>query len=423
MSDAAAVGIVAVNSPAFVATMFAHLERGVVSVPLRQREDEQRIGTAGVRDVVVPDPGCGWLDLRHEPREDDAVAQILFTSGTEGEPKGVVLTHGALADVVARLNGVMNIDASIREYVGIPVYHSFGFGRCRAVAAAGGRAFIPEHGFNATEVAAMLERGEINALSTVPSLWRLVLESRAIFGDFRRRLRWAEIGSQHMRRDEKEALRTLFPEARIVEHYGLTEASRTTFLEVHAADAEHLASVGRTSGRTEVRIAPDGRVLVRGPHVTQAILVGGQVRDPRDVEGWYATNDLGELRGGFLHYLGRADDVINCGGVKLSPASIEARVRELLGTDAELAICRVPNAVRGDGMLVAVTPGLQASDAAVSHATAAAAQEQGASAGGAIRVRRVAELPKTETGKIQRRKLAEQYGALGTRSPQRSGPR
>jgi acyl-CoA synthetase (AMP-forming)/AMP-acid ligase II len=397
-----------------VATALACLERGDVAVPLRHRDDERRIGVAGVRHVIAPAPGHGWLDVRHRPREDDAVAQILFTSGTEGEPKGVVLTHAALADVVARLNGVMGVDVSIREYVGVPVYHSFGFGRCRAVAAAGGRAFVPERGFNPTEIAAMLERGEINALSAVPSLWRLLLASRAIFGEFRAGLRWAEIGSQAITRAELEALRALFPQAKIVEHYGLTEASRSTFLEVDAVPAEQLASVGRPVGRVEVRIAADGRVLVRGPHVTRAILAGGRAQDPRDADGWYATNDLGEIRDGLLYYLGRADDVINCGGVKLSPASLEARVCELLGTDAELAVCRIPNAVRGDGILVAVTPALEATDAAVAQATATAAQEMGASAGGAIRVQRVAALPKTDTGKVQRRRLAEAWAARGS---------
>ena len=408
------VGIVAVNSPDFVATALSCLERGDVAVPLRRRDDERRIAVAGVQSVVAPNPGHGWLDVRHRPREDDAVAQILFTSGTEGEPKGVVLTHAALADVVARLNRVMGVDASIREYVGVPVYHSFGFGRCRAVAAAGGQAFVPERGFNPTEIAAMLERGEINALSAVPSLWRLLLASRAIFGEFRTGLRWAEIGSQAITRAELEALRALFPDAKIVEHYGLTEASRSTFLEVDAVPAEQLGSVGRPVGRVEVRIAADGRVLVRGPHVTHAIHVGGRVQDPRDADGWYATNDLGEIRDGLLYYLGRADDVINCGGVKLSPASLEARVRELLGTDAELAVCRIPNAVRGDGILVAVTPALAAADAAVAQATAAAAQEMGASAGGAIRVQRVPALPKTDTGKVQRRRLAEAWAARGS---------
>ena len=168
-----------------------------------------------------------------------------------------------------------------------------------------------------------------------------------------------------------------------------------------------------------MRIAADGRVLVRGPHVTQRHPTStAQTRDPRDADGWYATNDLGEIRDGLLHYLGRADDVINCGGVKLSPASLEARVRELLGTDAELAICRIPNAVRGDGILVAVHASARgAQTRRSSQATATAAQEMGASAGGAIRVQRVAELPKTETGKVQRRRLAELYAAHPPRRP------
>jgi acyl-CoA synthetase (AMP-forming)/AMP-acid ligase II len=314
----------------------------------------------------------------------------------------------------------MRGDASIREYVGVPVYHSFGFGRCRAVAAAGGRAFLPEHGFNPSEIAALLERGEINALSAVPSMWRLLLASRRVLGESRRRVRWIEIGSQQMAAHEKASLRALFPEAKIVEHYGLTEASRSTFLEIDAVEDRLLASVGRPFGQVEVRTGDDGRVLVRGPHVTRALYVDGSALDPRDEAGWYATSDLGEVRDGYLYYLGRADDVINCGGVKLAPGMLETRVRELLQTEGELAICRVPNAVRGDGILIVVTPAVEASDAAVSQAAAIAARELGASAGGAIRVQRVAKIPKTPTGKVQRRKLAEMFtpvrGAGGSRS-------
>lgn len=409
MLGSAVVGIVAVNSPDFVATVFRYLDSGVVTVPLRHPEDESRIAAAGVGSVTVPAQGHGWMEAGHQPRDDDAVAQCLFTSGTEGEPKGVLLSQRALADVVTRLNDVMGVDATIREYVGVPVYSSFGFGRCRAVAAAGGRAFIPPHGFSPLEIAAMLESGAINALSAVPSLWRLLLASSALFGDFRRRLRWAEIGSQPMGRGEKEAVRALFPEAHIVEHYGLTEASRTTFLKVHRATGAELESVGCPSGGVEVRIGTGGRVHVRGPQVASAMLVDGSLSDPRDPEGWYATNDLGELKDGYLRYLGRADDLINCGGVKLQPVVLEARLRELLGTDLELTVCRIPNPVRGDGILVAVPAALDADDGAVSRAVATAAHELGASAGGAIRVQRGGELPRTDTGKVRRRKLAEDW--------------
>ncbi|MBD1847835.1 acyl--CoA ligase [Cyanobacteria bacterium FACHB-63] len=97
--------------------------------------------------------------------ETDDVALISFTSGTEGSPKGVILSHNNLADVVKRLNSLMQIDDSISEYIGVPVYHSFGFGRCRAVAMAGGQFFIPGNGFNPSEIGAMLKNGEINAVS------------------------------------------------------------------------------------------------------------------------------------------------------------------------------------------------------------------------------------------------------------------
>ena len=409
MTERRAVGLVAVNSPDFVVEAFECLRRNEVVVPLRAADDDHRIRIANVSRVVVPQAASGWLEPQHRPEETDDAAQILFTSGTEGEPKGVVTTHRALADVVARLNDVMRVDASIREYVGVPVYHSFGFGRCRAVAAVGGRVFLPEHGFSPNEIASLLERGEINALSAVPSMWRLLLASRGILGESRRRVRWIEIGSQQMSAHEKASLRTLFPEAKIVEHYGLTEASRSTFLEIDAVEERLLASVGRPYGRVEVRTGGDGRILVRGPHVTRSVYVDDGLRDPRDEGGWYATSDLGEIRDGFLYYLGRADDVINCGGVKLPPATLEARMRELLGTEGELAICRVPNAVRGDGILIVVTPAVEATDAAATQAAAIAAREMGASAGGAIRVQRVAQLPKTPTGKVQRRKLAEMF--------------
>ena len=117
--SSAAVGVVAVNSPDFVATMLAYLERG------RRRASRSAIARTSSASASPASgrsssrgPGHGWLDLRHRPREDGSVAQILFTSGTEGEPKGVVLTHGALADVVARLNDVMRrrrVDPRVRR--------------------------------------------------------------------------------------------------------------------------------------------------------------------------------------------------------------------------------------------------------------------------------------------------------------------
>jgi acyl-CoA synthetase (AMP-forming)/AMP-acid ligase II len=416
MIDRPVVGLVANNSPDFVAQAFACWKAGAAVVALRSKDDHERLRLAGGGELRVPLQGDGWLDAAYEPRADDAVAQILFTSGTEGEPKGVVLTHRNLADVVARLNAVMAVSSEIREYVGVPVYHSFGFGRCRAVCAAGGRAFLPARGFNPVEIDALLTAGQINAISAVPSLWRVLLSTGAVSASAARRVRWIEIGSQAMSAAEKRALVELFPDAVIVQHYGLTEASRSTFLKLHGATPAELDSVGRAYGQVELAISGDGRIMIRGPHVSARMLVKGQAVDPRDEGGWLTTNDRGRLDSGQLFFLGRADDVINCGGLKLAPDLLEARVREQLGLDAagqpgEFSICRVPNPVRGDGILIAASADLGRSDEELAQAVVDAAAAFNVSARDATHVWRVPALPRTDSGKVKRDELSKRFAA------------
>lgn len=130
-------GIVAINSIAFVEQVFNCYQNNQIVVLLREK-NESRIQLTGITNVVEPSVKKGWFKQSLSFREDDALAQVSFTSGTEGEPKGVLLSYKALADVVQRLNHVMEVDQSIKEYVGVPAHYSFGLGRFRAVTAAGG---------------------------------------------------------------------------------------------------------------------------------------------------------------------------------------------------------------------------------------------------------------------------------------------
>ena len=141
------IGVVSVNSTGYVEAMFHCLEAGEVAVPLKYGEDHDRINAAKVERVLTPKSGSAWMEREFQPSTSNSTAIVSFTSGTEGQAKGVLLTHQNLADVVTRLNGLMQVDHSISEYIGVPVYHSFGFGRCRAIASAGGRFFLPESGF------------------------------------------------------------------------------------------------------------------------------------------------------------------------------------------------------------------------------------------------------------------------------------
>src|SRR5690606_12658925 len=84
MIDRPVVGLVATGSPDFVIQAFACWKAGAAVVTLRSRDDQERLRLAGGSELRMPAAGDGWLDAALEPRDDDAVAQILFTSGTEG---------------------------------------------------------------------------------------------------------------------------------------------------------------------------------------------------------------------------------------------------------------------------------------------------------------------------------------------------
>ncbi|EDN68651.1 AMP-dependent synthetase and ligase [Beggiatoa sp. PS] len=342
------------------------------------------------------------------PPASDDLALITFTSGTEGNPKGVMLTHNNLADVITRLNTLMQVNDSIREYIGVPVYHSFGLGRCRAVASVGGRFFIPDN-FNPSQIGEMLKKGTINAISAVPSLWRILLANQDLIGRHGKRVQWIEIGSQYMSQAEKEALKILFPNARIVQHYGLTEASRTTLLEIHQEEGEKLESVGRALGDVEIKLTADQNIAIRGPHVAAGYIIDGQETSLKDEAGWLVTKDLGNIDDGYLYYQGRADDIINCGGIKISPEALETKVYAELQLESGLAICRKPDPMRGDGFLVAITQETQLEKQKLHETVLRATQELGVNAANAISIVEVENLPKTASGKVQRRKLTDWY--------------
>jgi acyl-coenzyme A synthetase/AMP-(fatty) acid ligase len=412
----AVVGIVAQNSAGYLREAFARLAAGEVVVTLRSEDDRERIETAGVERVVVPSGGTGWVDaLAYARSRDAAPAQVLFSSGTEGKAKAVVLSHAALADTTDRLIAAQGLDETVREYVGIPVFYSFGFARARVVAAVGGKIYIPPSGFDPLEIAGMLERGELNAVSAVPSLWRLVLQNRELFAAHGHKLRWIEIGSQYMSGEEKAALKRLFPRAKIVQHYGLTEASRTTFLRLHEAEGKALESVGRPDPGIEVAIGEGGRVKIRGPHVAAGTVAGGALVPLTDGEGWFTTGDIGRLEDGFLYYEGRADDLINCGGVKLSPDALERALLADLGVASGLCVAKAQDALRGEVVLVAHREAIDAG--ALKAAAGRVLRQYGLEAGASVRLLRVASIPLTETGKPQRQEISRLYAEAEAAAP------
>jgi serine acetyltransferase len=382
-------------------------------VPLRSADDEPRILAANIQEVVTPVNGGGWFHYAFELQGDERIAHVSFTSGTEGAPKGVFLSARALIDVIFRLQSVMQMDDSVREYVGVPVYHSFGYGRCRHVASVGGQFYIPESGFDPKELSAMLSQGEVNALSLVPSLLRTLIDTPALLGDERLRLKWLEIGSQAMSAEEKRRVCDVFPNACIVQHYGLTEASRSTLLKIDGAKYSELNSVGKPYGDTQLMVNNEGVICIRGSHLASYIMRDGELLSLLNAHEWFETSDIGELdSAGDLFFKGRVDNVVNCGGQKLSTERLYSAITAayLKANDdlsGEMAVSRIEHALYGEGFLVACTDTILLD--AIKRVAADCLRDLGVNAKGAIHYYCIDALPKTATGKVQNKQLSIMY--------------
>jgi len=414
MSSAAQYELVAIEKLAsvnYLEEIFHCYASGRIAVPV----DASGAAPAGheFAERVPVRSGGGWFIANQAPIIDDRPAQISFSSGTTGMPKAILLSHRALADVTSRLVAVMGMDSEIAEYLGVPPTYSFGLGRARAVAAVGGRLYVPPRGFDPVEFARMLGDGSVNAFSAVPTILRVLIANRELIpADAGQRLRWLEIGSQPMSAADKRTVCEIFPNARIIQHYGLTEASRTTFLDLHESSPDHLASVGKAIGDTEIRIGDDGRIHIRGPHVADGLLTPHGLEPLTDAEGWLRTSDLGRIDGdGYLYFLGRADHVLNVGGIKVSAELFEERLAIELGkASAGVAVAGMADAMRGQVVGIAHLPAVLRDS--VAGGVKKIAPEFGIHLPD-VRIVELESIPRTETGKVQRGLLSSLLDGKG----------
>lgn len=295
---------------------------------------------------------------RHELHADD-VADVMFTTGTLGRPKGVCLSHANLAGAVANINGFIQNNETDIEALGLPLSHSFGLGRLRCVLSAGGTMILVGNFANLKVFFNVLEAEHVTGFGMVPAVWQYIkrLSGRRI-ARFADQLHYIEMGSAPLSVEDKRLLIELFPTTRLCMHYGLTEASRALFSEFHH-DADNLESIGKpVSSQVEACILDetgnqvpdgvDGELCVRGNMVMRSYLL------PEDNEdafhgGWFRTGDWGHRDGaGNYYFTGRGKELINVGGEKVSPATIEAAICSLGVADCACVAIPDPNGVLGE---------------------------------------------------------------------------
>jgi acyl-[acyl-carrier-protein]-phospholipid O-acyltransferase/long-chain-fatty-acid--[acyl-carrier-protein] ligase len=368
------------------------LERDYAIVYLE--EVRARIGPADKAFAALA--GAFPRRFRADAGPDDP-GVILFTSGSFGAPRGVMLSQGNLAANVEQISAHIDLDPDWVMFNPLPTFHCFGL--------TGGVLLPLFNGMKAFEYPSPLH------VKQIPPLLRdtrasILLATDTFVSQYARQaepgalpdLQFVVCGAEKVREETHNLVAERFGAAPLLEGFGATEASPV--IAVNQPGANWRGTVGRVVPGVETRlervdgIAEGGRLFVRGPNVMAGYLneVGG-VDPPKD--GWHDTGDVVALdQDGWMRILGRVKRFAKIGGEMVSLAAAEALCAGVW-PEARHAVVAMPDARKGE-RLVLVTDRLDASvERLIEHAQAVGAPELAVPR----RIVRAPEIPLLGTGK------------------------
>ncbi len=361
-----------------VITSQAFLDRVKVSVAARTLLLEEVAARPGLGERLLAFV-LGWCTPmsvleravgRQRPGSLDDLATVVFSSGSTGEPKGVMLTHYNLASNAVQLSQLLDFSPRDRFLGILPFFHSFGFtATLTASASIGiGVAYHPSP-LEAKPIGELVRRYALTYVIATPTFLQVYLRGcqPEDFGSVRAVMASAEKLPAWLAHafEEKFGIRPM-------EGYGCTECSPVITCSTHDFRAAGFrqagsrpGSIGRPLPGVSVRIVdPDtgqpvptghpGLLLVRGPNVMRGYL--GQPDKTAQVmqDGWYITGDIASVdEEGFLRITDRLSRFSKIGGEMVPHVKIEEKLHEALGaSDIVLAVCGLPDPKKGEKLVV-----------------------------------------------------------------------
>ena len=365
MRPGARVGVAVDNAEgdAYVTAFFAIQKAGLVFSPLNPREPcaawirqlddcgAERVvcsptwmdqARATGRDVIAIDD-LDDVEMRshdpHVPVTDRDVAQILYTSGTTGQTKGVPVTHGALA-TSASIRAMRHVFGGARFLHPIPL-HTFAGMTFMLLCARVGMTNVLLERFDPHRFIDALQNKRISWTYAVSSMWLLVLKEVA---DLRKRelshVKLVQFGASAMPPSAVLDLCDIFPGASVMSLYGLTEAGGAGCAMPLGEARNRPDSVGQPLPNTRIRIAEDGEIWLDNTETKQ---------------GWIKTGDVGYLDDdGFLYLIDRKKDLIIRGGHNIASVEVEDALYQHEGV-SQAAVVAVPHPELGEDLVAFIT--------------------------------------------------------------------
>ncbi|MFF4728926.1 FadD3 family acyl-CoA ligase [Streptomyces mirabilis] len=354
------------NSAEWIIAAFGLLTAGGVLVPVNTRFKADEAGDiirrSGAKVVLVEKgflgldfevpSGVPVIDIKSDflasgsPYEaevsGDDVCDIVFTSGTTGRPKGVLMTHAQTLRLYAEWCDLADLREGDRYLIVNPFFHIFGYKAGCITSLIRGATILPVPVFDVDRVLELVEREKVTVLPGPPTLYHSLLAAQG--GHDLSSLRVAVTGAADIPVDLVRRIVSDLPFRTVMTGYGLTEAGTATASRPGDSFEDIATTVGTPCDGVEIRIADDGEVLVRGYSVMR-----GYLDDPAataeaiDPDGWLHTGDLGTLDDrGRLRIVGRKKDMFIVGGFNAYPAEIEGFLMEHPAV-AQAAVIGVPD--------------------------------------------------------------------------------
>jgi len=349
------------------------------------------------------------------------LSDIIFTSGTTGQPKGVMTTHAQTLRVFEVWSRVVGLREGDRYLIVNPFFHTFGYKAGILACIMRGATIVPHAVFDAGQVMRRIEEERITVLPGPPTLYQSILNDPARAHHDLSSLRLAVTGAAVVPVQLIERMRDELTFETILTAYGLTESTGTATMCLPDDDAETIANTsGCAIPDTEVRIVDDdgnemdrgepGEVVIRGYNVMLGYFEDPEQTAATVTDGWLHTGDIGVMdERGYIRITDRKKDMFIVGGFNAYPAEIE---NELLRYPdiAQVAVVGTPDVRLGEVGVAFVVP--KPGAALDPDLVAAWTKDQLANYKVPRRVEVVDALPMNASGKVLKFELRERARRL-----------